>query len=63
MYADILIKNGKCMTMKKKEIREWVAIKQGGRIIAIGDGGEYEHLVSKDTIVFDAQGILYSLDL
>lgn len=55
MHADILIKNGRCMTMEEREIKEWIAIEQN-RIIAMGNGKEYEPLVGKDTIVFDAQG-------
>lgn len=55
MHADILIKNGCCMTMEEREIKDWIAIKQS-RIISLGFGTEYESLVGKDTIVFDAQG-------
>lgn len=55
MYADILIKNGKCMTMEDKRIMDWIAIK-GDEILALGDNDEYEHLVKEDTIVLDALG-------
>ena len=55
MHADILIKNGRCMTMEKNEISDWVAIGQK-RIIAIGNGTDYEGIVDKDTTVFDAMG-------
>lgn len=55
MHAEILIKNGKCMTMEKRDIKDWIAIKQD-RIIAMGNGTEYEFLVGKDTIIFDAKG-------
>jgi len=55
MHADILIKNGKCMTMEEREIKDWLAIEKT-RIIAIGNGNEYEPLVGNDTLVFDAQG-------
>ncbi len=55
MHADILIKNGCCMTMEEREIKDWIAIKQS-RIIELGFGTDYESFVGKDTIVFDAQG-------
>lgn len=55
MHAEILIKNGECMTMEGKEIKDWIAIEQD-RIIATGIGTEYERLVGEDTIIFDAQG-------
>lgn len=56
MVADILIKNGKCMTMEDKEIKilEWVAIGED-KIIACGNGMEYEHIVNADTLVIDAK--------
>ena len=41
MEADIIIKNGKCMTMKNRETADWLAIKDG-RIAAIGGGNQYE---------------------
>ncbi|MDD3751024.1 MAG: amidohydrolase [Tissierellia bacterium] len=55
MRADILIKNGRCMTMKDKEIKDWVAIEKN-RIIAVGSGSEYESVVGNETVVFDANG-------
>jgi len=55
MHADILIKNGRCMTMEERETKDWLAIEKT-RIIAMGDGNEYESLVGKDTVVFDAHG-------
>lgn len=55
MHADILIKNGSCMTMENKEIKNWIAISQS-RIIALGTGNDYEDIVHEDTIVLDAKG-------
>lgn len=55
MRADILIKNGRCMTMEESEIKDWIAIEKS-RIVAMGMGTDYEPIVEKDTIVFDAQG-------
>lgn len=55
MHADILIKNGNCMTMENKEIKNWIAISQS-RIIALGTGNDYEDIVHEDTIVLDAKG-------
>jgi hypothetical protein len=55
MCADILIKNGRCMTMKDRKIVEWIAIEKN-RIIAIGNGTEYESFVGNDTVVFDVCG-------
>ena len=55
MRADILIRNGRCMTMKDKEIMDWVAIEKN-RIIAIGNNSEYEDLIGNETMVFDAKG-------
>lgn len=55
MCADILIKNGRCMTMKDRKIVEWIAIEKN-RIIAIGNGTEYESFVENETVVFDACG-------
>lgn len=54
MYADILIKNGKCMTMGQNHIRDWVAIKQG-KIFAIGMNAEYEPLIGDKTTVINAK--------
>lgn len=55
MYAEILIKNGKCMTIKNKEIKDWIAISQD-KIVALGNGKEYQSIIGKDTIIFDAMG-------
>jgi len=55
MRADILIKNGRCMTMKDREIMDWIAIKKS-KIIAVGHGLEYESFVGNETVVFDVNG-------
>ncbi len=55
MYADLLIRNGKCMTMEKREIKEWIVIKRD-RIIAVGDNDEYKRYINKNTVVIDAHG-------
>lgn len=55
MRADILIKNGRCMTMKDGKIMDWIAIEKS-RIIAVGDGIEYESFVGNETVVFDVHG-------
>lgn len=55
MRADILIKNGRCMTMKDRNIMDWIAIEKS-RIIAIGNGTEYESFVGNETVVFDVHG-------
>nr|WP_315020444.1 amidohydrolase [uncultured Aminipila sp.] len=56
MAADILIMNGKCMTMEEEKIQilDWVAIEKD-KIIARGNGMEYEHIVNADTLVIDAK--------
>lgn len=55
MYADIIIKNSKCMTMKEKQVFEWLAIKDG-KIIELGNGEEYHSLLGDCSIVLDAKG-------
>lgn len=55
MRADILIKNGICMTMKDRKIVDWIAIEKN-RIIAIGNGTEYESFVGSETTIFDVHG-------
>jgi len=55
MHADILIKNGNCVTMKDKKIKDWIAIEKS-KIVAMGNGSEYEPLIGKNTMVFDAEG-------
>src|SRR3712207_7351822 len=55
MYADIIIKNSKCMTMKEKQVFEWLAIRDG-KIIGLGDGEKYYSLLGECSIVLDAKG-------
>ncbi|MBN2897726.1 MAG: amidohydrolase [Clostridia bacterium] len=55
MIADIVIKNGKCMTMVDKTIHTWLAVK-GDRILALGDGQGYETYLGDKTICLDAEG-------
>ncbi len=55
MHADILIRNGNCVTMEDRKIKDWIAV-EAGRIVAMGMGEEYKPLLEKDTILFDAEG-------
>ncbi|WP_206458799.1 amidohydrolase [Anaerovorax sp. IOR16] len=55
MHADILIKNGNCVTMEDKKTKDWIAIEKS-RIVAMGNGAEYEPFIGNHTIVFDAKG-------
>lgn len=55
MRADILIKNGICMTMKDRKVADWIAVKKN-RIIAVGNGTEYESFVGNETAIFDVHG-------
>lgn len=57
MHAELLIKNGKCMTMEDedKDIKDWVAIEKD-KIIAVGNNKEYESIINEDTIIIDARG-------
>ncbi|MEA4987949.1 MAG: amidohydrolase [Anaerovorax sp.] len=55
MHADILIKNGNCVTMDDKKTKDWIAIEKS-RIVAMGNGTEYEPFIGNNTIVFDAKG-------
>nr|WP_315024791.1 amidohydrolase [uncultured Aminipila sp.] len=54
MHADILIKNGKCITMNDQEILNWVAIKND-KIIGLGHNENYDQFISTDTIILDAK--------
>ena len=54
MEADIIIKNGKCMTMKNRETADWLAIKDG-RIAAIGGGNQYEPMAEQAGLILDAK--------
>ncbi|MDD4377616.1 MAG: amidohydrolase [Eubacteriales bacterium] len=55
MHADILIINGKCMTMKDGEIVEWIAIKDG-KILDLGSGIDYKTIAGSSSVVIDAKG-------
>ena len=55
MYADIIIKNAKCITVNNKKVFEWLAIKDE-KIIAIDNGEKYNSLINKTTIILDAKG-------
>ena len=55
MYADIIIKNAKCITVNKEKVFEWLAIKDE-KIIAIDNGEKYNSLINKTTIILDAKG-------
>lgn len=55
MQADILIKNGKCATMKGQEIVHWLAVKNE-RIVGMGCKDSYDAFVSPDTLILDAEG-------
>lgn len=54
MYAEILIKNGRCITMKGEEFIEWIAISDG-KILDLGIGNEFKDYIGIDTIIFDAK--------
>ncbi len=53
LYADIIIKNGKCLTMRGGEEAEWVAV-SGKMICAVGGGDAWQRLIKPDTLVIDA---------
>lgn len=55
MYADIIIKNGRCMTMCAGETADWVAA-AGKLICAVGHGEEWRTLVQPGTQIIDAGG-------
>ena len=46
MYADIIIKNAKCITVNDEKVFEWLAIKDK-KIIAIDNGKKYNSLINK----------------
>jgi predicted amidohydrolase YtcJ len=54
MHADIIIKNGKCMTMENGQVFDWIATSKE-LIIALGRGNDYAALVHNNTIVIDAK--------
>ena len=55
MYADTIIKNGRCLTMCGDNEVGWVAV-AGKMICATGEGDEWQRLVRPDTLVIDAHG-------
>lgn len=55
MYADIIIKNAKCITVNNEKVFEWLAIKDK-KIIAIDNGKKYNSFINKTTIILDAKG-------
>jgi len=55
MYADIIIKNGRCLTMREGDEAEWVAV-NGRLICALGKGNDWLALKKPDTVVIDAHG-------
>lgn len=54
MYADIIIKNGKCLTMNGHEKVDWIAIKND-KITDLGLDNNYKHMISSETIILDAK--------
>lgn len=55
MYVDIVIVNGKCMTMENDGTWDWIAVKDG-KIFELGEGHDYMSLVDDPSIVIDAAG-------
>lgn len=55
MHADIVIKNGKCVTFKKEGPFSWIAIEKD-KIIALGNGEDYNSLLNEKTVLIDAKG-------
>ena len=51
MYADIIIKNAKCITVNNEKVFEWLAIKDK-KIIAIDNGKKYNSLINETTTIF-----------
>ncbi len=54
MHADIIIKNGKCMTMKDGLSAEWIAIKDG-KIMELGKGEDYCIFAGSSSLIIDAE--------
>ncbi len=54
MHADIIIKNGKCMTMRDEQFAEWIAIKDG-KIIELGNGEDYCTFAGSSSVIIDAK--------
>ncbi len=56
MIADVIIKNGKCVTMEKEgECFDWVAVRNQ-HILQLGYGETFQAYLSADTVVVDAGG-------
>lgn len=55
MFADIIIKNGKCITMESEYQAQWIAVKDRF-ILDVGEGEAYQAYVSPDTVFIDAEG-------
>lgn len=55
MHADIVIKNGKCVTFEGEQQFSWIAIKKE-KILALGNDKTYEILADQKTIFIDAKG-------
>lgn len=55
MFADIIIKNGKCITMESEYQTQWIAVKDRF-ILDVGEGEAYQAYVSPDTVFIDAEG-------
>ncbi len=55
MHADIVIKNGKCITCVDEQQFSWIAIEKD-KILALGNDDAYETLIDEKTIVMDAKG-------
>ncbi len=55
MIADILIKNGHCVTVEDEQMMNWVAI-GGSQIIGIGKDESYEQHIGNETVIIDAMG-------
>lgn len=55
MNANLLIVNGKCLSMDEEKIYDWIAI-DGERIAAAGWGTDYRSIESSGTAVIDARG-------
>lgn len=57
MHADLVLKNGKIITVDPEErIREAVAVKFG-RILEVGSEGDVKPLIGSDTMVIDLEGM------
>lgn len=55
MYAEQVIKNGKCMVMKDGKTAEWTAV-SGDRIVGVGDGEAWKEWAGPETRIIDAGG-------